>query len=274
MSTTAFQDTLALVKRLEGGGPRMVTAIHPEDEMFLYVLDHPERAPNPQTHYFSGGERMLTRLHDLLGKLDLKLADTRRFLEFACGYGRFTRHLVRVLPPSRITVSDLSHKAVDFQRATFGVKGVYSHLSPDDVKFADQFDLIFVASLFSHLPDAAFGAWVRRLYDALDEGGTLLFSTHGPSCLPADVAMPERGIIYHKASESRTHSADDYGTSYVTEEYVAQSVREHTGQDVALRVERGLFNIQDVYAVRKPRADEPVRSKPGRSADGSPASEG
>jgi SAM-dependent methyltransferase len=252
--TSDLRDTLKVVRRIEAGGPPLVTAIHPEDEMFLYVLDYAEKLDNPQSHYFAGGERMLNRLRDLLAQLGLTLEDTPRFLEFACGYGRFTRHLVRVLDPSRITVCDLYHQAVDFQRDKFGVEGVYSQLQPEDLELPGKYDLIFVASLFSHLPDALFGGWLERLYDALDDGGTLLFSTHGPSCLPADRVFPERGILYHKASESRTHSADDYGTSYVTPKYVADVVRERTGQDVALEVERGLFNIQDVYAVRKPVA--------------------
>ena len=254
--TVDLRDTLKVVRRIEAGGPKLITAIHPEDEMLLYVLDMAEKVENPQSHYFAGGERMLVRLRDLLDKLDLRLEDTGRFLEFACGYGRFTRHLVRVLDPSRVTVSDLYHQAVDFQVERFGVKGVYSALAPEDVHFPDRYDLIFVASLFSHLPDALFGIWIERLYDALDDGGTLLFSTHGPSCLPEDRVFPERGILYHKASESRSHSADDYGTSYVTPEYVATVVRERTGQDVALEVTRGLFNIQDVYAVRKPAATQ------------------
>lgn len=247
-----LRDTLRVVRRIEAGGAPLVTAIHPEDEMFLYILDWPDGLDNPQSHYFSGGERMLGRLRDLLAKLDLELADTPRFLEFACGYGRFTRHLVRVLDPSRITVCDLYTQAVDFQRERFGVTGVYSELVPEDLVLPGRYDLIFVASLFSHLPDALFGRWLQRLYDALDDGGTLLFSTHGPSCLPEGHEMPERGILYHKDSESRTHSTDDYGTSYVTPQYVAAVMRERTGQDVALEVERGLFNIQDVYAVRKP----------------------
>lgn len=252
--TSDLRDTLKVVRRIEAGGPRLVTAIHPEDEMFLYVLDFAEKLDNPQSHYFAGGERMLNRLRELLARLDLKVEDSRRFLEFACGYGRFTRHLVRVLDPSRITVCDLYTQAVDFQVEQFGVTGVYSELVPEDLVLPGRYDLIFVASLFSHLPDALFGRWLERLYDALEPGGTLLFSTHGPSCLPEGRVFPERGILYHKASESRTHSADDYGTSYVTPRYVADVVREHTGQDVTLEVERGLFNIQDVYAVRKPAA--------------------
>jgi SAM-dependent methyltransferase len=252
--TSDLRNTLEVVRRIEAGGPPLITAIHPEDEMFLYVLDRQDKLDNPQSHYFAGGERMLARLRDLLAQLDLKLEDTSRFLEFACGYGRFTRHLVRVLDPSRITVCDLYHQAVDFQRERFGVEGVYSELQPEDLVLPGKYDLIFVASLFSHLPDSHFGPWLEKLYDALEPGGTLLFSTHGPGCLPAGRVIPERGILYQQASESRTHSPDDYGTSYVTPRYVADIVRERTGQAVALEVERGLFKIQDVYAVRKPAA--------------------
>lgn len=250
-----LRETLQLVRAIEAGGPPLITTIHPEDEMLLYVLNQPELVPNPLAQYFKGGQLMLAKLREWLGMLDIELADVRQFLDFACGYGRFTRHLVRVIDPSCITVSDIYCKAVDFQCETFGVTGVYSHVSPEAVTFPVRYDIIFVASLFSHLPDHTFGRWLKKLYDALDEGGTLLFSTHGPSCLPEGVAMPDHGIIFHKLSESLTHSAEDYGTTYVTEDYVARVASEQTGQAIALRVERGLYRIQDVYAVRKPPAD-------------------
>jgi SAM-dependent methyltransferase len=252
--TVDLRDTLQVVRRIEAGGPPLVTAIHPEDEMFLCVLDQDGRFDNPQSHYFTGGEHMLDRLRDLLAQLDLRLEDTARLLEFAGGHGHFTRHLVRVLDPSRITVCDLHPQAVDFQVDTFGVTGVHLAPAPEDVVFPDRYDLVFVASLFGHLPDPLFGRWLERLYDALADGGTLLFSTNGPGCLPDGLVFPERGIVFDKASESRNPPADDHGTAYVTPAYVAAVVRERTGQDVALEVARGLFSIQDVYAVRKPAA--------------------
>jgi SAM-dependent methyltransferase len=252
--TSGLRGTLAVVRRIEAGGPRLVTAIHPGDEAFRSVLDHADRIDNPQSHYFAVGERMLERLRDLFARLELELEDARAFLEVGSGHGRFTRHLVRVLDPSRITVCDLHHAAVDFQVDTFGVTGVYSPPAPEDLVFPERYDLVFAASLFGHLPDASFGRWLGRLYDALDDGGTLVFSTHGPGCLPGDQAFPEGGLVHQAASEGRTRPADDRGTTYVTPAFVADVVRERTGQDLALEVERGLFPTQDVYAVRKPAA--------------------
>jgi SAM-dependent methyltransferase len=252
--TVDLRDTLETVRRIEDGGPPLATAIHPEDGMFQCVLDQDGTPDNPQSQYFAGGERMLAGLRDMLAQLDVELEDTPRLLEFACGHGHFTRHLVRVLDPSRITVCDLHHAAVDFQVDTFGVTGVYSPPAPEDLVFPERYDLVFAASLFGHLPDASFGRWLGRLYDALDDGGTLVFSTHGPGCLPGDQAFPEGGLVHQAASEGRTRPADDRGTTYVTPAFVADVVRERTGQDLALEVERGLFPTQDVYAVRKPAA--------------------
>ena len=45
------------------------------------------------------------------------------FLDFASGYGRFTRFLVQHLPADRIWVSDIQADAVAFQEEQFGVHG-------------------------------------------------------------------------------------------------------------------------------------------------------
>jgi SAM-dependent methyltransferase len=254
--TSGLRGTLAVVRRIEAGGPRLVTAIHPGDEAFRSVLDHADRIDNPQSHYFAVGERMLERLRDLFARLELELEDARAFLEVGSGHGRFTRHLVRVLDPPCITVCDRDETAIDFLAGKFGVTGLVAPSAPEDLEFPGRYDHIFAASLFGHLPDGAFGRWLGRLYDALDDGGTLWFSTHGPGCLPEGRALPEGGILHHETSSILAHVADDAGTSWVTPQYVADVVRERTGQDLALAVERGLFNIQDVYAVRKPAATD------------------
>lgn len=255
--TSDLRDTLAVVRRIEAGGPRLVTAIDPADEAFLSVLDHADRIDNPQSHYFAVGERMLDRLRDLLAQLDLSLGDSRAFLEVACGHGRFTRHLVRVLDPGALTVCDRNAPAVDFLVERLGVAGVHAPHAPADLALPGTYDLVFAASFFGHLPEGEFADWLGRLYDALDDGGALLFSTHGPGCLPEGRALPEAGILHHESTRSGTHGPD--GTTFVTPQYVADVVRERTGQDLALVVERGLFNLQDVYAVRKPAATDPAR---------------
>jgi hypothetical protein len=57
--------------------------------------------------------------------------------------------------------------------------------------------------------------------------------------------------VYVRISENGGLSLDDYGTSYVTEAYVAAQIRTATGHEGFRRFERGLNGYQDVYVVSR-----------------------
>ena len=78
------------------------TAIHNDDEMFLYVEKLRENDQKTALlEYFVGGLQMLNLVQDLATKKCGSLINVRSFLDFASGYGRFTRFLVKELPPER-----------------------------------------------------------------------------------------------------------------------------------------------------------------------------
>ncbi|MCX6245740.1 MAG: class I SAM-dependent methyltransferase [Bacteroidetes bacterium] len=245
-------DVLELVKSIQETGPELVTAVHPDDEMYLFFITHPDHKDFPLRSYFLSGIGMLQEFQEILRKTGTSLENTKTFLEFACGYGRFTRHLVRCLDPGKITVSDVYKDAVDFQEQTFGVNGFYSDVNPEKVIIPGTYEIIFVASLFSHLPVKTWRPWLNKLYNSLTDNGILIFSTHGPSCMEDPGKMPGSGFLYRKMSESRSLSFENYGTTYVTNGFVLQAVKEETGQPVLLEVPKGLWNYQDVYVVRSP----------------------
>lgn len=225
--------------------------IHPKDEMYLFFTTHPDYKDTSLQSYFDSGIGMMQNLLDLLGKIGVKIEETNSFLEFACGYGRFTRHLVKIIPPQKITGSDVYKEAVDFQKEVFEIKGVYSEFSPYDVKFPERYDVIFVASLFSHLPLKTWRPWLKKLYQSLNKNGVLIFSTHSKSCMSNQGEMPDDGFFYLHISESKIHSFKDYATTYVTSEFVHRAVMEETGQIILLEVPKGLWNYQDVFVVKK-----------------------
>jgi SAM-dependent methyltransferase len=94
----------------------------------------------------------------LLERADQPLVKMNHVLEFASGHGRFTRHLVKAIGPGRVTVSDVVADAVDFARQSFGVQGFVSHAVPEQLAWPRRYDLVFVLSLFSHLPRGSWGA--------------------------------------------------------------------------------------------------------------------
>ena len=98
-----------------------------------------------------------------------------------------TRFLVREVPPERIWVADVYAGGVRFQEERFGVHGIVSTIRPEDFACAERFDAILVTSLFTHLPDERFVAWLRVLLGLLAPGGMLAFSAHSPAGAAAGV---------------------------------------------------------------------------------------
>ena len=82
-----------------------------------------------------------------------------------------------------------------FQREVMGVDTFLSTSDPKDLHREESYDAIYVASLFSHLPDGAFRAWLEWLRNHLNPGGILIFSTHGPEVMLAGAGDAEIGSL-------------------------------------------------------------------------------
>src|SRR5690349_20106593 len=92
----------------------------------------------------------------------------RRMLDFASGYGRLTRLLVHEHLADAVTVSDILEGGMAFQAEQFGVKTILSKTDPAQLDIDEKYDLIFVASLFTHLPATTFTSWLRKLAGLLE----------------------------------------------------------------------------------------------------------
>ena len=169
--------------------------IHPGDHLVHYMITHSPRAIEQGfragiVEYFEGGRLDTEQLLRLMTSLGHSRASS--VLEFASGYGRMTRHID--LPD--FMVADIHEDAVDFLRGKMGVHAIQSATNPNDFDPGRTFDFIFALSLFSHLPDDAFGPWLHRLFSLLNPGGHLMFTTYGAGAAdnPAlGSSMPEDG---------------------------------------------------------------------------------
>jgi SAM-dependent methyltransferase len=183
-------------------------------------------------------------------------ARPRRMLDFASGYGRLTRLLVHEQLADEITVSDILEGGMEFQAAQFGVRTILSKKTPEEFVADGTYDLIFVASLFTHLPPATFTRWLRRLAELLAPEGLLIFSVHDESLAPKKVD----GILFASNSESRVLDVEDYGSTWVTETYVREQVASIGANFDCIRLPRALTDWQDVYVI----SPAPVPSAPPR----------
>jgi SAM-dependent methyltransferase len=234
--------------------------IHPADEMFLNARRELGNAARARATYFRQGHEIASSAQALAGWLAARRGRQPKVLEFACGYGRATRFLVRAVGARRLWVADIYGEAVDFQRGAFGVRGFTSAHEPAQVDCGERFDLIFVASLFTHLPATRFGAWIARLFGWLAPGGVLAFSTHDMAHIAEQ--LPRHGlragdIFFAPRSESARLDKAEYGAAYVTEAFVAKAIRAATaGGWPYRRLPRALCGFQDLYLVGRDPAED------------------
>lgn len=244
-------------------GGRLTRKIAPEDDLL-----HASIAEVSGTHskfryyraaslYYLRGESNVSELENLLVDLGSPLHESDSVLEFACGYGRLTRHFVRRISPSKLMVSDIDQTAVDFVRESFGVGGFYSSREPEKLVHDRRYDLIIVVSLFSHLPMESWPGWLRRLEEMLKPWGLLVFSTlpwdTGGAPVPDEQKGAfELGFLYSERNETRGRlGGRDYGTAFVTRDFVTRAVSENVAARLMKHSPRALNGVQDVYVVQR-----------------------
>jgi SAM-dependent methyltransferase len=241
--------------------------VHEEDEMWrIFYYRGSQNFDQSLVMYFHSGWKIWSTYRQILAWRFGEPGRVGKILDFASGYGRVTRFIVHDIPPERVWVSDISARGVEFQRQRFGVHGIVSTADPADFRCDERFDAILVSSLFSHLPAGTFLAWLRLLWSLLSPGGILVFSVHDEALLPAGHPgkgeLAARGLYFEEESESGSLSKAQYGTAWVSEEYVraaldrmAAMTADIPGLSVA-RYPRGFASLQDLYvAVDRPGVD-------------------
>lgn len=218
--------------------------------------------------YFDSGRRIWETERQILAWRFGGLGWGGRVLDFASGYGRVTRHLVAEIPPERVWVADVYAEGVAFQEEQLGVHGLVSTTDPERWECPLAFDAILVSSLFTHLPERRFVAWLRRLGELVSPGGLLLFSVHDLSL--RQESSPPEGFVFEARSESGSLDPQEYGSTWVGEDFVRAAVREILGACPVLRIPRGLASFQDLYVVLKEEASPSPFSglRVEREADG------
>ena len=232
-------------------------SIDAEDEMLLFARRmHEGDEDAALAAYFRDGLSVVSAIRQLAAWHAGGLGKLGSMLDFASGYGRITRFLVRDLAPERLWVSDIYARAVEFQRATFGVHGLPSAPQPEDFRCPRRFDLIFVTSLFTHLPERTFRGWLGRLLELLEPRGLLVFSVHDESLLVGGEQVPAGGLRFEPSSESRSLDPEAYGSTWVSEAFVRRAVAALSPAATCMRLPRALGHYQDLYAVSTdPAAD-------------------
>jgi SAM-dependent methyltransferase len=172
-----------------------------------------------------------------------------RLLDFACGYGRSLRFTIQDFGGDRVWGSEILPDAVAYIGDELGAHAVMSTKRPEELEVEGGFDVIFVSSLFSHLPERTFTPWLRALYQRLSPAGLLIFSVHDEVLLPPGAELSPTGIYYRESTEVEALDVQDYGATIVSENFVSRAIQGASGHDIYRRFPTALCFEQDLYVV-------------------------
>jgi SAM-dependent methyltransferase len=151
--------------------------VDPRCEMYSYARTRLEEEP-ARAYYLDAAHELVERLQAFLEEQGIVL-ETTSLLDFASGYGRFTRFFVHLF--QEVQVSDLEPGMLSFASEHYGVDGFLSSPDPAALPTGRRFDVVFCFSLFTHLPASVWSDWLRALAGLVNRGGLFIFSTRSPA---------------------------------------------------------------------------------------------
>lgn len=156
-----------LVSKAEISSLSVSKDVHSDDEMWHAGKEW----------YFTVGQSGLQVVNQVLATSNL--LDVKRILDLPCGHGRVGRYLRAGFPNAEIIFCDINRSGVDFCTSTFNGKGLYSEPDLTTVDLGQDYDLIWVGSLFTHLNEKRTAKWLAYLAGVLSDRGVLIATFHG-----------------------------------------------------------------------------------------------
>lgn len=205
-------------------------------------------------HFLGVGRKVYSDLKRRLLAAGRSVETFTDILDFGCGCGRTIRHFPA--GSRRLVGCDIDAESVDWCRANLGGMATF-HVTgsmPPLPFAAGQFDLVYVISVFTHLPEDMQFAWLDELARVTRTGGIVIASTHGESLLAGDVAAENRaqlakeGFLFVRGPGT-PGLPDFYHTAFHLESYVRAKWCRHFRLVAAWP--RGINNHQDAYVLER-----------------------
>ncbi|MGZ4360063.1 MAG: methyltransferase domain-containing protein, partial [Gaiellaceae bacterium] len=209
---------------------------------------------NPQMFQLEGLKGAAELLYGAARHLDGR--SPRRLLEWGCGCGRVTAHLLDVTRGLEILGCDIDREAVAWCNDKLQ-PGAFEAIAPDPpTPYPDSsFDLIFGYSVFTHLTRAAQRAWLEELRRIVSPQGLVVVSVHGEFATSfhgrrATAELRRAGILDANRDAAFDGIAPDeyYRATFQSRRYTLRTWREQF--EILDYSERGIGNLQDLVVMR------------------------
>jgi SAM-dependent methyltransferase len=128
-------------------------------------------------HYLAVGVSALQNINAAVKAAGIERIST--ILDLPCGHGRVTRALRAVFPSAEISVSDLDTDGLEFCSSQFDAQPLTSSSNFRTLNFGKIFDLIWVGSLITHLPEEMTLDFIFFILRHLSPKGVAVISSHG-----------------------------------------------------------------------------------------------
>jgi SAM-dependent methyltransferase len=231
--------------------------VAPNDQMF--------REGATQHYFYVGRSNLLAIFNILNARLTYPGGDTpiRSILDFGCGHGRVTRWLRAAFRDANIFVTDRDTAGVNWCVEQFDCIPAEPNLS------SSTYDLIWLGSVFTHLPEQTAESLLQPLLAALRPNGVLAFTSQGRFSVERmqtfDWKRDSRTWMHYGLDRSLFEAVlsgyretgygfveyprqIDYGVCIAKPSWYADRILSHTEYMQIFFQEKGCDNHQDVNA--------------------------
>ena len=239
-----------------------------------YMKAEIDKTVSPKDHMYNTGPDWyytvgLDGIRVILRSLAIsQLNDVRRVLDLPCGHGRVGRHLRAAFPQAEIAFADIDADGADFCAGQFRGKAIYSHADLSQAPIGDNYDVIWIGSLFTHVDEARAETWLRHLCRCLSPRGILVATVHGnwsktvqaqygAMIGPEEWQQIMRGYEATGWGYARYEGPDDYGVSLCQASAVIAMAGRIEGVRILSYSERGWAGNHDVLAMENRDRMEP-----------------
>lgn len=193
----------------------------------------------------------------------LHLDSPLRVLDFGCGCARVLAHMGEIAPLSTLYGSDIDGEAIAWCRERYGGevrRGRHHYVVNRDLPPTGFppgfFDLIYVISVFTHLPEGLQLRWLSELRRIAKPGGVLVISVQGDALIrkhltPDMAGQLDRSGFHYFPYGSTQGLPEYYQAAWHSRAYVDRVWSRYF--DIIGHVPAGIADHQDLVLCMRPR---------------------